>query len=113
MSKRGERISTYTAGDTLPPFERTAFKGEAIDLTDATMVLKLKRCDGYTLTKTITKTLTADGQITDEPGCVYNFLFTSADLIAGLNQQAEIEHQPTGGGNKTESLLWFDIVEQV
>ena len=107
-----EVIKTYTAGDTAPPFARTAADGlNLTGLTGYTIRLRIRRPDGVVVVKTITTVLSADGQITDAAAGDFNFLFTATDLVAGILQPAEIEYEDGAGLIQTESPMFFSVKE--
>ena len=110
-----EIIDVYTAGDTLPSFDRTAPADKATVLTGFTIRLRMTRSDGTTLIKTITTSLTADGHIdtpTDTPPGFF-FLFIASDLIAGKLQRTEIEYDDGSTGIATEGDIFFDVGEAI
>lgn len=103
-------IDQYTEGDTIPPLKRTAPKTIA-NLTGFTIRLRINRERTGQLVKTITETVGPDGQITDAVKKEFQFTFVAADLVAGLQQKAELEYDDGSGGIQTEQPLLFSVAE--
>jgi len=92
----------WVEGDEYPEMVCT-FQDQ--DLTGFTVTLHLRRKDGSVLVKTATPIDIAQGH--------FKFSWAAGDLVAGLNQEAEIQFVDGGGKPLTSKLFLIDVREEI
>lgn len=97
--------NTAAAGKTLDPEDQTTWA--IVDLTGATVRLKVREIGGTTLKDTIT------GQVTDGPNGKVVFVFSSTTLDTAGVYEAEVEMTTSIGGIQTVyDLIKMQVREQ-
>ncbi|KKM16398.1 hypothetical protein LCGC14_1686270 [marine sediment metagenome] len=96
----------WTAGDTGPPLP---FDDDGSLVGFTVRLIMIRPSPSAVLTKSVTESPTADGQITDAANGIGQFTFIAADLVAGLNQECALEFVDTGGSGVAEHTDRFLI----
>lgn len=92
----------WVENDEFPELEVTLLDQ---DLTGFTVTLHLRRGDGSILVKTATAIDLAQGHV--------KFVWAPGDLVAGFNQEAEIQFVDAGGKPLTGPLFLMDVRREV